>query len=431
MELLAPAGNFAKMKYAIEYGADAVYLGLSDFSLRANINDFTSKKLEQSIKYAHDRNVKVYVTMNIYAHNRHLEKIIKGLKLLNKLKPDAVIIADPGVLNLAKKYLKNIEIHLSTQANTTNWQSAKFWYEQGVKRIILARELSLKEITEIHKKVPKLELETFVHGAMCMSYSGRCLLSAYFNQRSANLGDCSHPCRWEYNVYLEEKQRLGVLMPTEEDQFGSYILSSKDLCLLKYLDKLKEAGITSFKIEGRTKSISYLVNIIKIYSQAIEINKATLDPSTKLRMTASVAKRQINKLYKELYKISNREFTTAFFFGGEKIPMQKYDAPYVRPDYEFCGEVIGSKKVSARGGSASGGKESFEYKIKVHNVLKQGETIEVITPDDNFKIKLPKLYDLDKKEYVTKVHGGQDKAILVKLNKEIPIMSILRKKKVL
>jgi U32 family peptidase len=417
MELLAPAGNFAKMKYAIEYGADAVYLGLSDFSLRANINDFTPKKLEQAINFAHERKVKVYVTMNIYAHNRHLDKVVKGLKLLNKLKPDAVIISDPGILSLAKKNLKNIDIHLSTQANTTNWQSAKFWHEQGVKRVIIARELSLKEINEIHKKVPKLELETFVHGAMCMSYSGRCLLSAFFNQRSANLGDCSHPCRWEYNVYLEEKQRPGIMMPVEEDQYGSYILSSKDLCLLKYLDKLAQAGITTFKIEGRTKSISYLVTIIKIYRSAIGLYKNKKISLQKLKL-------EINKLYKELHKISNREFTTGFFFGGEKIPMQKYDAPYVRPDYEFCGEVISSKKLKSEKLES----DEYEVKIKVHNVLKEGENVEVISPDDNFKIKLPELYDLDKKDYVKQVHGGQDKAVLVKLNKEIPVMSILRKK---
>lgn len=412
MELLAPAGNFTKMKYALEYGTDAIYLGLPDFSLRANINDFTPLKLAKAIKYTHDRGKKVYITINIYAHNRHLIKIEKILKLLNKLKPDAVIISDPGIIALAKQYLKKIDLHLSTQANTTNWRSAKFWFEQGVKRIILARELSLAEIKEIHKKVPKLELETFVHGAMCMSYSGRCILSAYFNQRSANLGDCSHPCRWEYNVYLEEQQRPGVLMPIEEDKFGSYILSSKDLCMIKYLDQLTQAGVISFKIEGRTKSISYLVNVIKVYRQAIDHYEST-------NLSANLRMKKINQLYKELHKISNREFTTGFFFGGEKVPMQKYDAPYVRPDYEFCGEVLNRKKI----------KDGFEYKIKVHNILKKGEMIEFITPVDNFKLKLPELYDLDKKEYVTRAHGGQDKAVLIKLNKNIPVMSILRKKK--
>jgi U32 family peptidase len=408
MELLAPAGNFAKMKYAIEYGADSVYLGLPDLSLRARINDFTPKKLAQAIDYAHQRDKKVYITVNIYAHNHHLPKVINTLKLLNKLKPDAVIISDSGLIVLAKKYLKKIDLHLSTQANCTNWSAAKFWYEQGIKRIILARELSIKEITEIHKKVPKLELETFVHGAMCVSYSGRCLLSAWFNKRSANLGDCSHPCRWDYNVYIEEQQRPGVYVPMEEDQHGTYILSSKDICMLKYLDRLAAAGVKYFKIEGRTKSISYLANIIKIYRQAIDIYKDKKDSKA------------INILYKELHKISNREFTTGFFFGGEKIPMQKYDSPYVRPDYEFCGEVLSSKPI----------KDEWQYEIKVHNVLKMGEQVEFIIPQGaNMKIRLPKLFDLDKKDFVTEVHGGQDKKILINLDKEIPLYSILRKKK--
>jgi len=414
MELLAPAGNFAKMKYAIEYGADAVYLGLPDFSLRARINDFTPAKLEKAIEYAHQRKKKVYVTINIYAHNQHLVKAEKVLKLLNKIRPDGVIISDPGILALAKKYLKNIDLHLSTQANCTNWQASKFWHEQGIKRIILARELSLKEIAEIHEKVPKLELECFVHGAMCVSYSGRCLLSAWFNQRSANLGDCSHPCRWDYNMYIEEQQRPGVYVPIEEDRHGTYILSSKDLCMLKYLDQLAKAGVKHFKIEGRTKSISYLANVVKIYRQAIDAQR-NYKSNTKLQ------KKIIDNLYKELHKISNREFTTGFFFGGEKLPMQKYDAPYVRPDLEFCGEILASKKLKDK---------SYQIKVKVHNVLKMGEQVEVIVPQgENFKIKLPEFYDLDKKEFVTEVHGGQNKAILVKLNQELPVMMILRKKK--
>jgi putative protease len=413
MELLAPAGNFSKMKYAIEYGADSVYFGLPDFSLRARINDFTPGRLKKAINYAHQRNKKVYVTVNIYAHNRHLPKTEKVLNLLKSLKPDAVIISDPGILAIAKKYLKNIDLHLSTQANCTNWQAAKFWHEQGVKRIILARELSLKEITEIHKKVPKLELECFVHGAMCVSYSGRCLLSSWFNQRSANLGDCSHPCRWDYDLYIEEQQRPGVYVPIEEDRHGTYILSSKDLCMIKYLLELEKAGVKHFKIEGRTKSISYLANVVKIYRQAIDYYKST-DLSKNLRI------KKINQLYRELHKISNREFTTGFLFGGDKIPMQKYDAPYVRSNYEFCGEVLNRKKI----------KQNWQYKIRVHNVLKQAEKVEVIVPKgDNFTIKLPQLYDLDKKEYVKQAHGGQDKQILINLGKEIPVMSILRKNK--
>lgn len=413
MELLAPAGNFSKMKYAIEYGADAVYLGLPNFSLRARVNDFTPTKLKQAVDYVHARGKKVYVTVNIYAHNYHLPLVEQTLKLLNKIKPDAVIISDPGIIVLAKKYLKKIDLHLSTQANTTNWQAAKFWQEQGIKRIILARELSLKEIAEIHKKVPKLELETFVHGAMCVSYSGRCLLSAWFNQRSANLGDCSHPCRWDYNMYMEETQRPGVYVPIEEDSHGTYILSSKDLCMVKYLDKLAAAGVKHFKIEGRTKSISYLANVVKLYREAIDAQRI-------YKSNTNLRNKKMADLYKELNKISNREFTTGFFFGGEKIPMQKYDAPYVRPDLEFCGEILNSKKV----------KNVWQIQVRVHNVLKMGDEVEVIVPQgDNFFIRLPEMYDLDKKKYITEVHGGQDKTVLVNLDKEIPVMAILRKKK--
>ncbi|MCX6739982.1 MAG: U32 family peptidase [Candidatus Parcubacteria bacterium] len=413
MELLAPAGNFIKMKYALEYGADSVYLGLPDLSLRARVNDYTPKKLEEAIKYAHQRSKKVYVTVNIYAHNYHLPKVEKQLQLLAKIKPDAVIISDPGILALAKKYLKKIDLHLSTQANCTNWQAAKFWYEQGVKRIILARELSINEIAEIHKKVPQLELEVFVHGAMCVSYSGRCLLSAYFNQRSANLGDCSHPCRWAYKLYLEELTRPGKFIPVEEDNNGTYIMSSKDICMIKYLDELAKAGVKHFKIEGRTKSISYLANVVKVYRQGIDL--------TKVRKSTKIRKVMINRLFQELNKISNREFTTGFYFGTEKFKMQKYDAPYVRPDVEFCGEIIKSLKSKV---------ESPKVVIKVHNVIRQGDEVEAIVPKgENFKFKIPEIFDLDEKKFVKEVHGGQDKAILIQLSKEVPVMTILRKKR--
>ena len=262
-ELLSPAGSLEKLKTAIAFGADAVYIGLPDFSLRARINLFTPGKIKQAINYAHKLDKKVYVTFNIFAHNRHLEKLNKSIEFIKQAKPDAVIISDPGILSVLRKKLPQQELHLSTQANCTNWQAAKFWHEQGIKRIILARELSLKEIEQIHKKVPKLELETFVHGAMCMSYSGRCLLSKWFVDRSANLGDCVQPCRWEYNLAIEQ------------DQHGSYILNSKDLCLLEHLDKLRKAGVKSFKIEGRTKSTYYIANTTKAYREAIDKSRPT------------------------------------------------------------------------------------------------------------------------------------------------------------
>ena len=404
MELLAPAGNFSKMKYAIEYGADSVYLGLPSLSLRARINDFTPERLKEAIKYCHDRKKKIYVTVNIYAHNYHLKQVEQTLKLLNKLRPDAVIISDPGVIVLAKKYLKGVDLHLSTQANCTNWQAAKFWYKQGIKRIILARELSLKEISEIHKKVPQMELESFVHGAMCMAYSGRCILSNYLSNRSANLGDCAHPCRWSYKLHLEEEMRPGEFMPIEEDQNGTYILSSKDVCMLKYLNEMKKAGIKHLKIEGRTKSIAYLANVVKIYRQALGDMKN---------------KSMINDLFKELQKISNRDFTTGFYFERERLKMQNYDKTHFRSELEFCGEVLENKKIDQK---------TWQAKIKVHNVIKVGEQIEFVRPlQDNFIAKIKEIFDLDKKKNVKEVHGGQDKAILVKLNKEVPVMTILRK----
>ncbi|MDD5341412.1 MAG: U32 family peptidase C-terminal domain-containing protein [Patescibacteria group bacterium] len=411
MELLAPAGNFSKMKYALAHGADSVYLGLPSLSLRARINDFTPARLKEAIKYCHDRKNKIYVTVNIYAHNFHLKQVEQTLKLLNKLKPDAVIISDPGVIVLAKKYLKKIDLHLSTQANCTNWPAAKFWQRQGIKRIILARELSLEEISEIHKKVPGLELESFVHGAMCMAYSGRCILSNYLANRSANLGDCAHPCRWSYKLHMEDETRPGEFLPIEEDQCGTYILSSKDVCMVKYLNEMKKAGIKHLKIEGRTKSVAYLANVVKIYRQAINLYE--------LRMPTNIRMVKINNLFKELQKISNRDFTTGFYFATEKLKMQNYDTTHHRSKFEFCGEVLDSKKID---------KHTWQIKIKVHNVIKVGEQIEFILPlKDNFTIKIAEIYDLDKKKMVDEVHGGQDKAILVKLNKEVPVMTILRK----
>lgn len=407
------------MKYAITFGADSVYLGLPNFSLRARVNDFTPAKLKEAVDYVHSQGKKIYITVNIYAHNYHLPKLELALKQLNKIHPDAVIISDPGVLALAKKHLKKIDLHLSTQANCTNWQAAKFWQSQGVKRLILARELSLKEIAEIHKKVPGLELEAFVHGAMCISYSGRCLLSAYYNNRSANLGDCSHPCRWGYKVYLEETTRPGEYLPIEEDKNGTYIMSSKDICMIKYLDELAKAGVKHFKIEGRTKSISYLANVVKVYREAIDL--------TKVRKSTKIRKVEVERLFQELHKISNREFTTGFYFGTEKLKMQKYDAPYVRPDVEFCGEIMKSQKSKVK--SLKSKENIFEVVIKIHNVVREGDEVEAIVPQgDNFKFKLPELYDLDKKVFVKEVHGGQDKAILVQLKREIPVMTILRKK---
>ena len=300
-ELLIPAGNFEKLKVAIHYGADAVYLAGPEYGLRKKAGNFPLQELEEAVKYAHEKETKVYVTVNIYPRNSDLNGITVYLKEIENLGADAVIISDPGVIHIAKKTVPQLPVHLSTQANTTNRESALFWKNQGVKRICLARELSLQEIKEITKKTD-MEIELFIHGAMCISYSGRCLMSKYMAGRDANEGDCSQTCRWKY--YLMEDKRKGEYFPVEQDERGTYFFSSKDLCLIKYIPELIQSGASSFKIEGRMKSIYYNSMVTKIYREAID----------------TYWKNRENYLYnseweKELSKTSNRDFTTAFFNG--------------------------------------------------------------------------------------------------------------------
>ncbi len=418
-ELLAPAGSLEKAKYALNFGADAVYLGVPDFSLRTRINSFTEKDIEEIIKYAHQKNKKVYITVNIYAHNRHLKKIPFYLKKIKKWQADGVILSDPGILRLVKKYLPNISIHLSTQANTTNYEAAKFWYENGVERIILAREVTLKEIQEIHRQVPKLELEYFVHGAMCMSYSGRCLLSSFFLGRSANLGDCVQPCRWRYNLkkkkiinddeefFITEEKRPDMPLKMEEDIHGTYIMNSKDLCLVKYLRELQKAGVSSFKIEGRAKSIYYVSLLSLLYKQALLSQKK-----------GSEYKKEVNKIYKELQMLTHRGYTTGFLFGADKVE-QKTDGAHILGKYQFVGEVIDCQPRKNK---------KFNLFLKVHNSLFVGERITIIEPSGkrvNLKIKEIKEFDGTLKN---EAHGGQNKKIIIPVNKKITAMSIVRKK---
>ncbi|MCK5767344.1 MAG: U32 family peptidase, partial [Candidatus Atribacteria bacterium] len=263
-ELLAPAGNLEKLKIAIIYGADAVYLGGENFGLRAGAKNFTLKALAEGINFAHERGKRIYLTLNIIAHNEDLVGLPEYVRQLKKLHLDGLIISDPGILSIVKEILPEMEIHLSTQANTTNYASVNFWYQQGVKRIILARELSLEEIKEIAQKVPDdMKIETFVHGAMCISYSGRCLLSNYMTGRDANRGDCAHSCRWKYS--LMEEKRPGEYFPVYEDEKGAYFFNSKDLCMIEHVPVLIKAGISALKIEGRMKSAYYVANVVKAY----------------------------------------------------------------------------------------------------------------------------------------------------------------------
>ncbi|OIO52555.1 hypothetical protein AUJ78_01210, partial [Candidatus Peregrinibacteria bacterium CG1_02_41_10] len=343
MELLSPAGSLDKLKIALEYGADAVYAGLPDFSLRAKTTEFNASSLEEGIRYTKKLDKKIYLTLNIFAHNDKLKTFQKQISFLKKTQPHAVIFSDPGLFSLLREKLPQQELHLSTQANCTNWKHAEFWFKQGVKRIILARELTLKEISEIHRKVPKLELEIFVHGAMCMSYSGRCLLSLFLTGRDANQGDCAHACRWQYKVhtsplpsllrrgeipaplieggeetylpplprenrgrvttsslakggqrgvFLEEEFRPGEFIPLEEDQHGTYLFSSKDLCMIEYLAKMQKAGICSLKIEGRSKTAYYVAAVTRAYRQALDHPKN---------------KKLIQELRQELETVSHRE----------------------------------------------------------------------------------------------------------------------------
>ncbi|MCK9439297.1 MAG: U32 family peptidase [Patescibacteria group bacterium] len=402
IELLAPAGNLLKMKTALSYGADAVYLGIPDFSLRVRINDFNLKTIKEAVKIAHADRKKVYVTVNIFAHNKHLEKIKPYLKEINKIKPDGLIVSDPGLIVLIKKYCPQIDIHLSTQANCTNYEAVKFWQKQGVKRIILGREVTLQEIKEIKKNCPKIELEYFVHGAMCMSYSGRCFLSKDFLNRSANLGDCVQPCRWEYDVFIKAKGHEEVLELVPEEH-GSYLLNSKDLCLIEYVHDLIKAGISSFKIEGRAKSVYYLANVIAIYKRAI------LD------------KKMISFLHKELLeKMTHRGYTKGFLLG-EKAD-QNVDNSHFSSNWEFCGQVISSEKK----------KDIFILKIKVHNTINKGDLVEIVLSEYNIvSFKANKILDCKTKQELLEAHGGgggQEIFLEVKSKINIPELAVLRRK---
>ena len=414
LELLAPAGNMLKMKTAFSYGADAVYLGIPDFSLRVRINDFDLKGIKEAVKYAHDKKKKVYVTINIFAHNQHLKKLPAYIKELKAMKVDALIISDPGIIALVKKNWRAAEIHLSTQANCTNLEAVKFWASQGLKRIILGREVTLKEIKEIHKSVPKVELEYFIHGAMCMAYSGRCFLSKLILDRSGNLGDCAQPCRWEYDVTLKTGNHPEELEMVEE-RHGTYLLNSKDLCLIKYLKDLVASGITSFKIEGRAKSVYYQATVCGIYRRALElIIKKT--PSARLN-------KEINYLFSELEtKLIHRGYTTGFLTGSKAD--QNIVNSHNESDWEFCGQVLNSETTK---------ENKIRVHFQVHNTIKIGDEIEIIRPDyDIIKLNLDNLWDDNKNSHLDEAHGGGGGQIayfeIDKKNGVIPTLTVIRRK---
>ena len=358
LELLAPAGNFSKLKTAVYYGADAVYIGGKSFSLRAFSDNFTDEEIVEAVKFAHGKNVKIYVTVNIFAKNSDFEKAAEYFRFLERAKVDAVLITDVGLISLCKKVAPELKIHLSTQANTLNKYAVKFWGELGLERVVLARELSLSEIKEISEFNPETQLEAFVHGAMCISYSGRCLLSNYFNGRDANRGECVQACRWQYE--LREKSKNGEFFPIEEDERGSYILNSKDLNMIEHIDEMAEAGVCSLKIEGRMKSEYYLATVINAYRRAI-------DEYYKIG-----GKYKKNKMfYDELLKTNHRVFTTAYMLGENKETVNYSDSQSAG-EKQFIATVL------------EGTNDEGFFIAEMRNRFKKGDKLELLTPNDNF-----------------------------------------------
>lgn len=368
-ELLIPAGNLEKLKTAILFGADAVYLGGKDFSLRAFADNFTLEEIADGVAFAHQYNKKIYVTVNILAHNRDLGKIPAYLEHLEELKVDGLIVSDPGIVNLAQCYAASLPLTVSTQASVTNYEAAAFYRDLGVKRIVLARELSLEEIQEIKERV-NVEIEIFIHGAMCVSYSGRCLLSHFMTGRSANSGACAHPCRYRYTL-LEEK-RPGQYFPIEEDQHGSYILNSRDLCLLEYLPQLMEIGIESFKVEGRMKSPLYVASVASVYRQAVDRYIGQREEYSPGELEIWMA---------ELNKTATRPFTNGFI-EGESPFLQDINKEEKQERAEFCGIVRGYHN----------GKSMLEVEQRAN--FGPGDTLQLMVPGgEKLSLDLKELYD--------------------------------------
>ncbi len=350
-ELLAPAGSFEKLKTALNFGADAVYLGGKSFSLRSFSENFTPEELQEGIKYAHERGKKVYVTVNIFAKNADFPALSETLSYLQEIGADAALVTDPGVFSLAKKVAPKLKLHISTQANTTNAYAAKFWEEQGAERVVLARELSLAEIAQIHAYCPDLQLEAFIHGAMCISYSGRCLLSNYLAGRDSNRGACVQACRWKYSVRAQREESLqGGELEIQEDERGTYLLNSKDLNMLSYLDELAKAGVCSFKIEGRMKSAYYLATVVNAYRRALDGTLSTADAQA------------------ELKKVAHRAFTTAYALG-ENAETVNYADSQESGTREYVADVL------------EGGDRPL---IQMRNRFRVGDELEILSPFDSF-----------------------------------------------
>ncbi|MFR6290940.1 MAG: peptidase U32 family protein [Peptococcaceae bacterium] len=399
-ELLAPAGTLEKLKFAVHYGADAVYIAGKRYGLRAFAGNFDSQQMAEGIAYAHSRQVKVYVTVNIFSHNEDLQGMEEYLQELLELGVDAIIVSDPGIIRIAREKVPDLPVHISTQANTTNWSAVQLWKDLGAERVVLARELTLPEIQEIKKRVD-IELETFVHGAMCISYSGRCLLSNYMTERDSNQGQCAQACRWNYN--LVEEKRPNEFYPIQEDERGTYVFNSQDLCLLSHLPELIETGISSLKIEGRMKSAYYVATIVRAYRNMIDA-----------RYEGAAVSDDIHFWMEELQKVSHRPYTTGFYFGKpEKGALTLEDSQYIRP-YDFIGVV---QAYDAETGMAT---------IEQRNHFAVGDVVEFFSPQYGwFEQTITEMWDKHGESITVAPHAQQ----IVRLAVAQPVyaMDLIRK----
>ncbi len=402
LELLVPAGSLEVLKVAVVYGADAVYIGGEIFSLREKAKNFSKEDMAEGIHFAHEHGVKVYVTANIFAHNEDLKEAKEYFQELEELKPDAVLISDPGLFMLAKENCPSVQIHVSTQANNTNYEIFRFWRQLGATRVVTARELSLKEIKEIREHIPEdMEIESFIHGAMCISYSGRCLLSNYFTGRDANHGACTHPCRWKYAV-VEEK-RPGEYLPVYENERGTYIFNSKDLCMIEHLPDMIDAGIDSFKIEGRMKTALYVATVARTYRKAID--DYIKDPA--------LYEKNMPWYLDQISDCTYRQFTTGFFYGKPNYETQIYDNNTYVVGYTYLGTVL----------KYEDGYGYFQQK----NKFSVGETIEVMKPNgDNIEVEVKSIKNEEGEEMVSCPHSKQ--MLFVDLGIELEEFDILRRR---
>ncbi|MHB8063587.1 MAG: peptidase U32 family protein [Ruminiclostridium sp.] len=403
VELLAPAGNLEKLKMAILYGADAVYIGGQRFGLRASADNFSVEDMQQGLKFAHERKCKLYVTVNIIPHNEDLVGLPEYIKQLDELGVDAVIVSDPGIFSIVRKVAPDMEIHISTQANNTNYMSASFWYELGAKRVVVARELSIDEIKEIGDKTPEaLDIEAFIHGAMCISYSGRCLLSNYMAGRDSNMGACSHPFCCKYQ--LVEEKRPGEYYPVYEDERGTYIFNSKDLCMIAHIPQLVESGIFSFKIEGRMKSSFYVATVVSAYRKAIDAYMS--DPENY---------KFDSEWLSELSKASHREYTTGFYFNKTTGEDQIYNtSSYIR-EYDFVGLVLEYNS------------ETKIAKIEQRNRMIVGDEIEVMSPHQDYFVQtIESMENEDKESIRTAPHAQM--LVYMPMQQEVAPFTLIRRK---